>query len=71
MSKWEAMELTQPEGEEEANVEEMTRQMDTMVMYHLRAGDQFLGFSMSPTGLKSRWPEELRWIWVLGTFLLR
>ena len=65
------MEFKQPDGEDEANVEDMTRDMDTIVMYHLRAADQFFGFSMSPSE-KSRCPELLRCIDSLGlTFLLR
>lgn len=43
----------QPDGEDEANVALTTRLIDTIVMYHLRPVDQFLGFSIS-FGEKSR-----------------
>ena len=50
-----------PDGLEDANVAFTTRMTETTVMYHLRAVDQFLGFSMS-LGPNSRRPSSLRWI---------
>lgn len=51
----------QPEGLEDANVAFTTSKTLTTVMYHLRFGDQFLGFSMS-FGAKSRCPSLFRWM---------
>lgn len=48
-----------PEGLEEAKVALTTINTDAKVMYHLRAFDQFFGFSMS-LGLKSKWPFSFR-----------
>lgn len=51
----------QPEGEEEAMAAFMVIMIQVMEMYHLRARDQFFGFSMS-SGDQVRRPFLSRWI---------
>jgi len=58
--KCSAMPSRVPDGLEEANVALTTINTETVVIYHLRRVDQFLGFSISP-GEKSRWPFSLRY----------